>query len=1373
MRILRIHGLQRLLIIALPVLIAIPALSEQRSPGHWWQEGSTASTQLEQILNSELPAWKVTDRNKRPKQCTIELIDGLPAVATERNETVILRRTTTFGPDTEIAVRFRLSPYPKGRAALSINMPSTNIMNDAERGIWFSANHLDGSATIACSSADPSLAEERTKYRRGAVTFNGAIKRSLNWPEDLRKIVEKELSDLQEPNESWMTVRYQLRKDSIRIYVNDHIFLDHTADKFDPSGMLRIHLSGGARLASVRARRLPSIKPVFEPVSIGHHVNASTLSGVAIDRTSLPPAGLEVHIQDIPFIFPEPIDGKDHLDLGSSWFRAGNLQGHLSGRNGPFGGRWTDPMVDSLARIQFRVPKGRYNAIHLVAAYDGDKNTTPIVTAQFYKPKAGFPENFSTTVPLFSTKSTDVRALPVRLTNGKKGNLYVVTIPIDPGVLAAFDDLDYLAVELTKETKLYRAYPDPSYYSFHSAGLPSGVHVYAMTLERSTVEMTVEAKEFANTWVAPARPSYTATLKNNTDKPRRVQLVLTSKSYDGKETTEQKRSVNVPANRSIKTVFSLSLKKYGYHDVNLKMMDETQEWNETLNLAYLHKDTRERGDWDVGKGPLWGFWHWGGGHGTPSGPEQTRLMALAGAESRSGSFKQATEEEKKIAEQFGMVSMKYFTGHDHWVTGALVSDLKKMPEEEALKIFVDKLAKIETKPSKITKRRYISFFPEPHIGQHTSGNLPKHWGDPPNEFSDAEKTRMQGYLNAILKGVPAVKKRWPEAKIMMPHGDPLFAAIFHRDFPEIRDLVDGLAVDIPCFERIPEQQLHQVVIHRLWQCKEEYRKAGKADLLMPMYEGPCLPSRPGGLTTKEQADIGVRNSLMLLGYGVDQQLGGWCPFDTSSYWGEQHYGGGIFERIPLTRPKPPYAAFATMTRHLSRKNFSRWLPVGSRSTYALEFKHYKTGALVHTLWTIRGTRAVTATVPKGAKVTVYDGMDNSTVLKEKNGTVVFEIDQSPHFVDGLPPDTKLSLGTPDHSDSAPGADAVKLANIGDGSWRISAERDMIYEKNSYYQIRRFPGNMTVATKDAPSENGGKALAVHLGKQEKARYVMPYYTTLVPRKPITITGKGSHLGLWVHAASDWGRVVYTVVDAKGEKWISVGTKDQWNCDDIHCWSAFCFDGWRYLKFELPAHSPYDNFREKGTTWWGSTGGDGIVDLPLKLEKIIVERRTHVMYVNDPQPAKPDDVLLGDLYVEYGRPEDNSRKTEKLSRLRMPVPTGVPNLGNPVKDMMATGEVTPTMLTKVTLPEQVADGTRCYVHFEPIEGATKYDIWVSPYADGLGAMLLGKGWKEPGGLLRGLRPDTDFYLFVVHTDKEGKVSRPSDALKIRLKDLFAMK
>jgi len=56
------------------------------------------------------------------------------------------------------------------------------------------------------------------------------------------------------------------------------------------------------------------------------------------------------------------------------------------------------------------------------------------------------------------------------------------------------------------------------------------------------------------------------------------------------------------------------------------------------------------------------------------------------------------------------------------------------------------------------------------------------------------------------------------------------------------------------------------------------------------------------------------------------------------------------------------------------------------------------------------------------------------------------------------------------------------------------------------------------------------------------------------------------------------------------------------------------------------------------------------------------------------------------------------------------------------------------------------TRCLVDFAPVAGAKGYDVWASPYADGRGALRLGKGWTGPGQLLTGLRARVDFYLFV---------------------------
>jgi hypothetical protein len=560
----------------------------------------------------------------------------------------------------------------------------------------------------------------------------------------------------------------------------------------------------------------------------------------------------------------------------------------------------------------------------------------------------------------------------------------------------------------------------------------------------------------------------------------------------------------------------------------------------------------------------------------------------------------------------------------------------------------------------------------------------------------------------------------------------------------------------------------------LWFCLEDFRKAGIPNPWLPMYEGPCLPTRPGSLAPEEHAALTVRDALILLAYGVDIQTGGTSPFDAGSYWGEQHYGGGLCDPLPLSTPKPAYAAFATLTRHLNRRNFEKWVPTGSLSVYALQFKHDKDGGLVHVFWTVRGRRPVSVAIPAGSAVSLYDSMDNRTVLTATTGTVSFTVGPAPCFVTGLPDAPAVRLGEPDHSDAAPAPGAVALSRLGDGSWSISPERDTDYEDSFRAFIRRYPSPMTARAVDAPDGKGGPALAVRLEKPARECRTMPFYTTLKPKRPIGISGKASHLGLWVRAASDWGRVVYALRDTKGERWLSIGTSGAYNCDDIHAWSYFNFDGWRYLRFELPACSPYDRFREAGTTWWGAYGkGDRVPDLPLTLEKITVERRTHAMYVNDPQPASTNDVLLGALYAEYEHPEDQTGEAVRLSRLRMPIPAGVADIDNPIREMQETGTGPAVTIDAIDVPLQDSDGTRCTVRFSTTDAAVSYEIWASPYPDGRGAIRVADQVIKSGAQVRGFRPDTDFYLFIAYVDADKKLSKPSKPFKINLKDTFAMK
>jgi hypothetical protein len=1200
----------------------------------------------------------------------------------------------------------------------------------------------------------------------------------LGVPEDIRVRVEHEIASLTPLNRKWLTVRWQIREDGTRVYVEDRLLWEtsmSTAGQFD------IELAKWVQVASVDVAPLPVASRVFEPVLLGGYVNAVRFDGAKLRHDSLPDG---ITLDGVPLIPPAAdAAGNDHVDLEPSWLQSGFLGGRDSPRDGTFGGRWEGAWSLNPARILFAIPAGRYSAIHLLAAADSDPASIPVVTAQFYTPGAGRPVQVRRgNVQRFTAYTATTPHVAASLDNGATGNLFLVTIPVDPGLLACFGNR--LELELTKEVRLYRAYPDPMYYSFHQAGLPSSVHVYAMTLERPAVTIDLQAANGLHVWAAPGKPSYVATLRGMADGQHLLTMDLATSSHDGIEKTGKTTATSVRAGEEKKVTFNLDLKRYGYHEVVLTVKEGDRViGTEKRALALLRPDTRERGGWDRGKGPMFGFWNWHGGHNTPAEPIPLTLMTLAGVETdHSTAYDDKTNPEVMVlARKNGLKAYKAFSGGDHYVTANFAGDLQQLGLAAAKSNFLAKLAERYHEADEFHRPLFISFFPEPSIGMHTSGMPLSYDGlSETNDyvFTADEEKRFQWFLNGFVEGARIVKEYYPGVKCLMPHGDPGFPVPFLRRSPEMRQLLDGVTVDIPVFERLPEAQVHKVALHRLYQVREEFRKAGIPNPWMPMYEGPCLPTRPGSLSPDEHAALSVRDTLILLGYGIDFQTGGWSAFDAGSYWGEQHYGGGICDPVPLATPKPSYAAFATMTRHLNRRNFDKWVPTGSLSTYAMQFKHYKNNSLVHVFWTLRGQRPVTVSVPAGAAVEVYDSMDNATKPAIKEGVATFTVGRAPCFVAGLADAPGIVLGDADHSDAQPSAEAVQLASLGNGAWSVSDAPDAAYEGSSIAFMRRYPAPMTVRTVPAPVDKGGPALAVHLEKPAHDRLIMPFYTTLIPARPVVIPGKASHLGLWVNASSDWGRVVYCLRDAKGERWVSIGPKGAWNNDDIHSWSSFNFDGWRYLRFELPACSPYDQFREAGTTWWGSySEGDKIPDLPLSLEKIIVERRTHALYVNDPQPTSPNDVLLGGLHAEYETPADKTQQAVELSRLRMTVPTGMPELDNPIQRLEAAGVSPGVEITNITVPLHDSDGTRCTVQFTTASNAASYEIWASPYRDGRGAVKVADKITKSGALARGFTPDTDFYLFVMYYADFGKKvikpSKPSQPFQINLKDTFSQK
>lgn len=1346
--------------IAVFLVVASPAVGAAQAPA--------LPSDLAPVLFPADAGWRMGNYGSNAKSdLVVGQVDGQPVFRVGASGLTLTSRER-IGGNVELTLRFRMSsPDDKGSVlAVTPGLADEKLPTSPLR---LSLQIQAGPEPDSLLWSTAPLPDQKTGSV-GRYAIPNLPKNRLTWPDLVRRRIEADTAAEPRLTARWLTLRYQLRPNEARIFLDDRALRTVRYPELETAGLVRITCTRGVEIGSLSVRPLPSTDPRFETVGLEGYINTDRFRG---DKVVLDKRAFEVG--SVPFVIPTPDERKrDHVELKPSWLACGLVPGDHAAAHYELA-RWRGALHREPGRIRFRVPPGQYTKLHLLAAFSGEPDTTPIVTAQFYRANSGAPVNFAGTAPLFSAPSE--HAVAVSLEKGTKGSLHLVTIRLEPDGLSRFSDQDHLEFELTKQVRLYRSFPDPIEYSQHGGGLASGVHVFGITLERPAVEVDLQPDAFAHVWTAPAKPSYSVKLKNTSTTARNIDLTLTTTSFDGEEKTVVKHSAKLAPSTDESARLELGLKRYGHHVVELKFESGGETRTQRRTLAHLHPDTRERGGWQEGKGPIFGLWDWAGGHETPKGVNRLKVMAQAGMESSMTSFANAnySDEEKAFLESIGAKS--FFLGYQLNMNKNLFGgkdwDPSKPAEMQAA--IIEHLKKqAMAQPSKINQPELVLYFAEPLLGPVSYMSLPEYYGEPAYEMTADEKARYQKMLDFFVITGSAIKKEWPHAKLLLPWGIPSFPIPFLRNSKEARDLMDGPAIDIGQFERLPEAQMHQVTIsNTMWQLKQEWLKSGKPWPTFCTIEGPCVaPAAPGALTPQQEADHTVRAYMILAAYGTTRHLGWPVGFHCQSYWGETHYGGGLTDPLPLLTPRPAFSAYATMTRQLNRMNFVKSVPTGSNTVFCYQFKHYKTGELLHVVWTLKGKRPVHVDVG-GSVVTVYDSQDNPRPLPQRDGTSTFWASAAPCFVRGLNADAKISLGEPDHSDARPAAEHVYLHSLGSDLWKMSDERDAVYEDSHTEFIRRFPGKFSTHNQ-AGTKEFGQARVIHLEKQEKERKTMPFYTTLVPPKAIVIPGRASHLGLWVKASSDWGRVVYCLKDAKGERWVSVGLKGEWNVDDVHCWSHFCFDGIRYLRFELPGNAPYDLYREAGTSFWGHYGeGDAIVDYPLALEKVIVERRTHVIAGTELVRASADDIWLGELFAEYETAADKTPEAVRLAKLRMPVPAGVPDLANPLKKLKDSGVGDGPTITKIAPPEREYDGKRCHVYFDPSPKAAKYHLWVSPYADGRGAVLLGNNWTEPGQLLTGLSPNIDLYIFVVSIDVAGASSKPGVAFKVNLKDMFPMR
>jgi len=1117
------------------VLCLAALTSGHTTPASWWSADTNQSQSLDAVFGEGADsAWTVQGKFTVADDAMLHA-----PVLTVSKDGLTLDGKTTYTGDQELhaRVRLRTDQTPGPYALLYLAKGDTNspafylhlgTAKAAQRVDCYAYRVVGGKQNLPLN--DIAALTTKLDWASPAQNYFGYTLRAYNqiqpgWPEDFRVRVEHDMASLPDLDAKWLDVRIELRKGQIRFWVDDHLVSQANDPAIKPEGTTEIRLAPGVQIASYRINRLDPPVKEFVPIRLAGYANGRAFfAGQSIQWSSMPPKDNMVNVDGVPFIFsginPE---GNDHLDLGRSLYRQGSLEGYFPASQES----WVGSSSRDPARIQLRVPNAQYDALYVIAASDDDRNNVPIVTAMFYRPNAGFSEQFEGTVPLASAKhpspdplsqgerekktetkpsgsptpsgeqkkssplagedkgegysvtSTEAKPLPVLLSNGTPANLWLVKIPLDPEKLTSLSDLDIVEIELTKKVHQYRSYPDPIMYGWHQGGLPSAVHVYAATLGEVPIGFDWQPDKFGHVWQGPAEPGYTATLTNHTAKAETGKITVVTKSYDGTEETKQEKPVTIGPNVATKVQFPVPVKLFGSHDITATLEIGGRKWTEKRSFVKLAPDTRAP-KWTEGKGVLFGYWSYHGGHYTPKADLIVDLMTMAGGRTSIGI---PNPTNAMIQAHWAPIAA------GAWEVAPQPWAAKEPYDPKEYEAYKKKVIEVYTKAREAVPAQYrpdqVYFFAEPHISARlTDGNFsPTYWGEPEWQYTKEEKERIRMFNVTAKCAAEAIRSQWPNLKVLIPYGDALFVPpILRAGFP--KNLIDGSGIDTPTFERVPEQQLHQISPHRFYILRKEYEKAGIPNPNLFYIEGTFVPTEVGSCTWQEQMDYYNRWALISMAYGVQRFYSGWFAFDCGSYYGAEHYGGcGIQRRIPYCDPKPAYAAFATMTDKLDQANFDGWVKTGSLTTYCLRFKGPKGN--VYAMWSIRGKRPVTIKLAAEVEVGITDSMNNTKLIKSPNKQVTFTIDSDVRYVTGPGEIVSVEVGAEDNSDSwnaaVPGGETspstaaeggvpsqrTVIADLGDGTWKYTSERDLFYENNNY-DTYRYLGNFSVSIANDPT-----------------------------------------------------------------------------------------------------------------------------------------------------------------------------------------------------------------------------------------------------------------------------------------------------------------
>ena len=1035
-------------------------------------------------------------------------------------------------------------------------------------------------------------------------------------PKDLKTLATLEENKI--PVQTWRgkVLHGRVRREPGHLAVWLEGQLIHTR-AWEKPGPIRFFLHPGADMESILEVQAPFDEGKnFLPVELIHLIERNQVTKAVPEK---------VVVEGVPFELWDR--GHSQVSLAKAhwldWRRDPSSYGQAYDAGAYYIGDPYTPIV--------QVPRADYCAAYVLAEADEDDSTTNELTLRVGRRMKGassksqvFRKDFSATIP--RTKKT--------IEPDKR--LCVIRIPFTEAL--AQDIVDgILDIEMTKEIRLARRSPDPNRFQWVPLGRTSSVHIAGLTLERSPIQMELRSSAGGNLFEQPAEPEFRVILKNITREPQKYSLTLKTGV-----SPEASLRGEIGPGQSVRESIRLSGVPLGYVKLSAILSGGKGDHLLTRRTSFGVLPPNQRhfvSEGSVGTGDM------NSGHFTPCDPEvigdlYRKLGLTYGMDFASAEIRKRAG--VRIGREFSVTTKRW--------TNSLAAYAQRLEESPDL-------------------LPHLMIFHEDAISAQHATRTPDFFHDrPPYVLNPEEQKRFTLLQEVALSTAKRFREKHPEMRISLGNGPMVVREeLYRHGFPA--DLFDSGGNENPAFSRLPETQPPDPIGNNssLWMDRQLLDAYGYREKSVTQCHETIYPStNPGNLSLETQAKYLIRHILHSMAWRIPQIRAGTLLDAGDSYYHSNWGGIGLFERAPEKAPKPVAISLATLTRVLDGAHYEDFLETGSASAYLMSFSR-KDGATVFPFWVVRGTRDFTLLLDGASKARIVEANGLEKEVPVLQGTIRLDASPEPAYLI-LPKGGRVAsvvLGLSKYEDQPVGRISKIDSLLSLGKWKVVPERSPELEMYNPLTPRR-KGNFEFSIV-SKIDGEGPALRISPKPVKEGKSVMPMYAELAFQKRMELPGKPAEIGLWVDGNSSWSRVIFSLRDASGQRWVSIGAAakgaSEWmgdwltpdllknykpgkiadfNTDDPFGLSRINFDGWRYLGFPLPGQYPGEGYHWPANSQWFSDG-DGIVHYPLLLEKLIVEIPEKTLHLN--------------RYAAVARPEIYLRNLVSVER-DMDVPKKVP-------------------------------------------------------------------------------------------------------------------